>query len=115
MEALWNLEEKWKLTTQEALLLFVCAASAVIVVCAASAVIGVCAATVLKKKARKKRMADQDPVVDGPVHAKWCEPSCNWVSAKRVPMGSVMWSGANRWGRDALVWGRGHHAWLGMV
>ncbi|XWS10186.1 hypothetical protein CRYUN_Cryun39dG0053800 [Craigia yunnanensis] len=95
MEALWNLEEKWKLTTQEAVLLFVCAASAVI---------GLCAATVLKKKARKKQMADQDPVVDGLVHAKWCEPSCNWVSAKRVLMGSVMWSGANRWGEGSFSW-----------
>ncbi|XVE53023.1 hypothetical protein DITRI_Ditri02bG0171500 [Diplodiscus trichospermus] len=95
MEALWNLEEKWKLTTQEAVLFFVCAASAVI---------GLCAATVLKKKARKKRIVNRDPVADGSVHAKCCEPSCNWVSAKRVLMGTVMWSGANRWGERSFGW-----------
>ncbi|XVF18454.1 hypothetical protein REPUB_Repub11eG0022900 [Reevesia pubescens] len=93
MEALWSLDEKLKLTTHEAVLLFVCTASAVI---------GLCAATVLKKKARKKQMVDQDPVEDGPVHTKWCEPSCTWVSAKRV--GSVMWSGANRWGERSFGW-----------
>ncbi|XP_021288208.1 uncharacterized protein LOC110419467 [Herrania umbratica] len=97
MEALWDLEEKWKLTTQEAVLLLACAASAVV---------GLCAATVLKKKrkAQKKRMVDRDGVADGAVQAKWCEPSCNWVSAKRVLMGSVMWSGANRWGERSFGW-----------
>ncbi|OMO74660.1 hypothetical protein CCACVL1_16547 [Corchorus capsularis] len=91
MEALWSLEEKWKVTTQEAVLLFVCTASAVI---------GLCAATVLKRKAQKKRTVDRDPVADGPVRSKWCEPSCNWVSAKRV----LMWSGANRWGERSFGW-----------
>ncbi|XVF04442.1 hypothetical protein REPUB_Repub05bG0083200 [Reevesia pubescens] len=95
MEALWSLEEKLKLTTQEAVLLFVCAASAVF---------GLCAATVLKKKIRKKQMVDRDPVADARVHAKWCEPSCNRVSAKRVLMSSVMWSGANRWGERRFGW-----------
>lgn len=88
MEALWSLEEKLKLTTQEAILLFVCSASAVI---------GLCAATVLKKKARKKRMEDREQVAEGSVHAKWCDP-------KRVLMSSVMWSGANRWGERSFGW-----------
>ncbi|XP_022718055.1 uncharacterized protein LOC111276569 [Durio zibethinus] len=95
MEALWSLEEKLKLTTQEAV---------VLLVCAASAVIGLCAATVLKKKAQKKRTVDRDLVADGRVHAKWCEPSCNCVSAKRVLMGSVMWSGPYRWGKRSFGW-----------
>ncbi|XWS10832.1 hypothetical protein CRYUN_Cryun38cG0032000 [Craigia yunnanensis] len=95
MEALWSLEEKWKLTTQEAVLFFVCAATAVI---------GLCAALILRRKARKKRMAGQNQVADSSVHAKWCEPSCNWFSAKRVLVGPVMWSRANRWGERSFGW-----------
>ncbi|KAK8712262.1 hypothetical protein V6N13_147502 [Hibiscus sabdariffa] len=79
MEALWTLEEKWKLTTQEAV---------IVIVCAASAILGLCAATVLKKKARKKR----DTVSDGPTNAKWCEPTSAWVSNRML-----LWSGAKRW------------------
>ncbi|KAJ4726523.1 Transmembrane protein [Melia azedarach] len=44
MEALWNLEDKWKLTTQESLLLLVCTAVAVV---------GLCTATILKRKGAK--------------------------------------------------------------
>ncbi|XVF79114.1 hypothetical protein PTKIN_Ptkin14bG0193500 [Pterospermum kingtungense] len=95
MEALWSLEDKLKLTTQEAIILFVCSASAVI---------GLCAATVLKKMARKKRMRDREQVADGSVHGKWCDSSCNRVSAKRVLMSTVMWSGANRWGERSFGW-----------
>ncbi|XP_065859774.1 uncharacterized protein [Euphorbia lathyris] len=35
MEAVWNVEEKWKITTENALVLFACIAFAVIVVCTA--------------------------------------------------------------------------------
>ncbi|KAJ0045822.1 hypothetical protein Pint_04843 [Pistacia integerrima] len=83
MDALWSLEDKWKLTTQEALLLFVCTAITVI---------GLCTATILKTKAQRKEIADRE---DG--RGKWAEPSCNWVSIKRMLMGSVRWSGANKW------------------
>ncbi|KAG4123061.1 hypothetical protein ERO13_D11G302600v2 [Gossypium hirsutum] len=94
MEALWSLEEKWKLTTQEAVIVFVCAASAIV---------GLCAATVLKKKARKKQVVDGDAVGDGSMNAKWREPGCSWVP-KKVLMGSVMWSGAKRWGERSFRW-----------
>ncbi|KAA3472285.1 transmembrane protein [Gossypium australe] len=94
MEALWSLEEKWKLTTQEAVIVFVCAASAIV---------GLCAATVLKKNARKKQVVDGDAVGDGSMNAKWCEPGCSWVS-KKVLMGSVMWSGAKRWRERSFRW-----------
>lgn len=94
MEALWSLEEKWKLTTQEAVIVFVCAASAIV---------GLCAATVLKKKARKKQVVDGDADGDGSMNAKWCEPGCGWVS-KKVLMGSVMWSGAKRWRERSFRW-----------
>ncbi|KAJ0101409.1 hypothetical protein Patl1_04953 [Pistacia atlantica] len=83
MDALWSLEDKWKLTTQEALLLFVCTAITVI---------GLCTATILKRKAQRKEIVDRE---DG--REKWAEPSCNWVSIKRNLMGSVRWSGANKW------------------
>ncbi|KAE8667817.1 hypothetical protein F3Y22_tig00112370pilonHSYRG00041 [Hibiscus syriacus] len=82
MEALWSLEEKWKLTTQE---------DVIVVVCAASAIVGLCAAAVLKKKARKKPVEDGDAVSERSTNAKWCEPSCCWVSKR------VMWSGAKQW------------------
>ncbi|XP_024043118.1 uncharacterized protein LOC18048718 [Citrus clementina] len=83
MEALWNLEDKWKLTTRESLLLFVCAAVAVV---------GLCTVTILQRKAQKTKVVDVD---DGPsksVHVKLGEPSCGWVSIKRMLMSSVRWS-----------------------
>ncbi|KAL9438011.1 hypothetical protein AB3S75_023803 [Citrus x aurantiifolia] len=88
MEALWNLEDKWKLTTRESLLLFVCAAVAVV---------GLCTVTILQRKAQKTKVVDVD---DGPsksVHGKLGEPSCGWVSIKRMLMSSARWSGAKKW------------------
>ncbi|GMI65566.1 hypothetical protein like AT3G14760 [Hibiscus trionum] len=104
MEALWSLEEKWKLTTQEAV---------IVIVCAASAIVGLCAATVLKKKAQKKRMADGETVSDGGMNAKWCEPGCGWVS-KRMLVGSVMWSGAKRWREGSFRWEERQPPLLGL-
>ncbi|ESR55580.1 hypothetical protein CICLE_v10024060mg [Citrus x clementina] len=88
MEALWNLEDKWKLTTRESLLLFVCAAVAVV---------GLCTVTILQRKAQKTKVVDVD---DGPsksVHVKLGEPSCGWVSIKRMLMSSVRWTGGVGW------------------
>ncbi|KAE8678108.1 hypothetical protein F3Y22_tig00111445pilonHSYRG00182 [Hibiscus syriacus] len=104
MEALWSLEEKWKLTTQEAV---------IVVVCAASAIVGLCAAAFLRKKARKKPVSDRDTVSDCPTNAKWCEPSCGWVS-KRILMGSVMWSGAKRWRERSFRWEERQPPLLGL-
>ncbi|KAJ6724671.1 F2P16.13 PROTEIN-RELATED [Salix viminalis] len=102
MEALWNLEDKWKLTTQEAAIFFVCTASAVI---------GLCAAIMLKRQAqRKHRAVSQDPGTDG--SARWPEPepgSTNWITIRRVLMESMRWSEANKWeeGSGGSASGRG--------
>lgn len=95
MEALWNLEDKLKLSTQEAL---------VLLVCAAFAIVGICAATILKKKKKiemKKQLPDHDGMVtncDQSMRTKCSESEtrCGWFSIKRVLMGSVRWSRANK-------------------
>ncbi|GKV04234.1 hypothetical protein SLEP1_g16420 [Rubroshorea leprosula] len=95
MEALWNLEDKWKLTTQEAVGLFACTALVVI---------GLCTATILKKKKKKKndrrkQMLELDhESVAGSIQIDWNEQNCHWVPVKKVLMGSVRWCGANKWG-----------------
>lgn len=93
MEALWNLEDKLKLSTQEAVILFVCTAFALI---------ALCTATMLKKKAKRKQLPRHDMVTinDSNMIEKWpVEPSCgNWVPIKRLLMGSMRWSRANKWG-----------------
>lgn len=107
MEALWSLENKWKLTTQESLLLFVCAAVAVV---------GLCAATILQKKARKKKVVDMDDSPSKSIRVKLSEPSCGWVPIKRMLMGSVRWSGAKKWEDRRWIegWREGDPPLLGL-
>ncbi|TXG66644.1 hypothetical protein EZV62_007919 [Acer yangbiense] len=91
MEALWNLEDKCKLTTQQTLLLLGCTSFLVI---------GLLTATILKKAAQRKQATeDQDEATKGSlsIREKWPEPGCNWVSIKRMLMGSVRWSRASKW------------------
>lgn len=97
MEALWNLEDKWKLTTHEALLLFVCTALAVI---------GLCTATMLKRKAQRKQRVKHDSCNTDGSTSTWSEPGSNWVTIRRVLMGSVRWSGANKWEEKSVGSGR---------
>ncbi|XP_068337675.1 uncharacterized protein [Pyrus communis] len=92
MEALWNLEDKWKISTQQAFLLLVSAAFAVIGLCMA--------ATVLLKKAQRKQeqqlvMSSQREAVAG--QPKWSEPSCGWGSITRALVSSVRWSRRSKW------------------
>lgn len=93
MEALWNLEDKWKLTTQEALLLLVCAASGIA---------GLCAATVVlrnRSKRTKQQLARQETNLEVLEGVECSEPptKCGWASIKRALMGSVRWSRARKW------------------
>ncbi|KAF9672608.1 hypothetical protein SADUNF_Sadunf11G0060100 [Salix dunnii] len=110
MEALWNLEDKWKLTTQEAVILFVCTAFAVI---------GLCTAIMLKRQAqRKQRAVTQDPSTDSSV--RWSEPepgSNNWITIRRVLMESMRWSEGNKWeeGSSGSVSGSGSGSGGGML
>lgn len=95
MEALWSLEDKWKLSTQEAVLLFVCTAFSVI---------GVCTAVALKKRARRRQVVGGEDVdgVESMISKKWGDGGCGWGSIKRVLMGTVRWSGASKWDERPL-------------
>jgi len=98
MEALWNLEDKLRLSTQKALILLVGSAFAVI---------ALCTATVLKKKGRRKQLPRHDTVTGDDSMR-----SCGWLSIKKVLMGSVRWSGANKWGEGRI--GEGPAPLLGL-
>ncbi|KDP30039.1 hypothetical protein JCGZ_18615 [Jatropha curcas] len=84
MEALWNLEDKWKLTTQQAEL--------ILIAFTAFAVIGLCTVTVLKRKAQSKQTVDPA----GSDHSSF--NSSKWVRIRRLLIGWVRWSEANKWG-----------------
>lgn len=88
MEAL---EQKWKLTTHQPILLLVCTCFAISVLCTAM---------VFKIKTQRKQVADHGTTKVSSDCEKWLEPSCNWanwVSIRRALMGSVRWSAAKRW------------------
>ncbi|XP_068309879.1 uncharacterized protein [Pyrus communis] len=93
MEALWNLEDKWRFSTHQAFLLLVSAAFAIVGLCMV--------ATVLLKKAQRKPeeqklvMSSQREAVAG--QQKWSEPSCGWGSIKRALVSSVRWSRRSKW------------------
>lgn len=97
MEALWSIEDKWKLSTQQAFLLLVSASFAVI---------GLCMATsVLRKKAQREQlgvMMSQEETNGMTIGPKRSEPSCGWGSIKRALVGSVRWSKASKWGEERL-------------
>lgn len=96
MEALWSIEDKWKLSTQQAFLILVSASFAVIVLCMAT--------SVLRKKAQREQlgvMMSQDQETNGmTIRHKRSEPSCGWGSIKRALVGSVRWSKASKWGEE---------------
>lgn len=91
MEALWNVEDKWNLTTQEALILLGCAALALI---------GLGVVTFLKRSRRKV-------TAEKPLEAQESErfrfhsgPSRGGLVeaiVRRVLMGSLRWSRAKKW------------------
>ncbi|KAI3938014.1 hypothetical protein MKW98_018570 [Papaver atlanticum] len=94
MEALWNLEDKWKITTQEAFLIFICSALAVI---------GLCTTAILKKRKEKKngvpgrQFFEEESGSKDMTATNWSESSLRWVSMKKTLISSVRWSGANKW------------------
>lgn len=91
MEALWNLEDKWKLSTQEAVAIFACTAFLVI---------GVCFATFLKRRAKRKGLVHQEPCTNEATdEAKWSDQRQikSWGAVKKVLMSSVRWSGVSKW------------------
>lgn len=87
MEALWNLEDKCKLTTQEAVIIF----SATLFLVAVA--IGLCVATTYRKQRDAKNIGDTSTgsVVEP-------ESTGQWVKVKMCLIGSVQWSKASKWG-----------------
>ncbi|KAJ4975943.1 hypothetical protein NE237_001049 [Protea cynaroides] len=88
MDALWNLEDKLKLSTQGAI---------VVLLCTAVAVIGLCTA-VLKNK-EKKRVQKKHLVLDEEetTERNWRDKSgSGWGSVEEALIGSLRWSGASK-------------------
>ncbi|KAJ4981424.1 hypothetical protein NE237_032261 [Protea cynaroides] len=117
MDALWDLEEKLKLSTQGATLVFICTAFAIIGLCT----------TVLKKKKKKKNQKKNEKTriqrnerVRGEEEATNTNKvgsSSSWGSIKKALMGSLRWSGASKVELEleetqALTWREGTPALL---
>lgn len=89
MEALWSLEDKWKLSTQKAIALFACTSFLVI---------GLCVAVALK---RRKASVHQEPSKEAATQAAArAEPPIypRWRSAiMKALMGSARWSRPSKW------------------
>ncbi|KAK4285828.1 hypothetical protein QN277_002471 [Acacia crassicarpa] len=99
-EALWDLEDKLKISNQGALLILASACFAIAAICTFL--------VVLKMKERKKRnrIAHQEGDIgdDGEAETSTMACSrlgsgsgCSWISVKHVLMGSVLWSRACKW------------------
>ncbi|KAF7822579.1 putative transmembrane protein [Senna tora] len=94
-EALWDLEDKLKLSTQGAFL---------ILASASFALVAICTIIILKRKARRNKIAHQegdisDDIINGQIEIR-NEPEsqqCGWVSLRSVLLGSMVWSKACRW------------------
>ncbi|XP_006360068.1 uncharacterized protein [Solanum tuberosum] len=89
---LWNLEDKWKLSTQESIAFFICTCSLIIVICLVTAFFKRRAAT------RRKGLVGQDPC-SADIDVEWSEPkllSSN-TSVKKVLTSTVRWSGPSKW------------------
>ncbi|GAB4849293.1 hypothetical protein Ancab_004093 [Ancistrocladus abbreviatus] len=94
MEALWSLEDKWKISTQGA---------AILLACTAALTVGVCAlATILRQRAQRSKVVDQETdtnqtseILSGKESNK---PRRNLgFMAKNGLMESVQWSIARKW------------------
>lgn len=101
MEALWDLEDKLKFSTLGAILLLACACIALVCLCSVIA---------LKRKACNNKIVHQEGAIEeNETHStnnatatatttstEWSEPSCGWISVKRVLTGSMVWSKARK-------------------
>lgn len=86
--ALWNLEDKLKLSTQESIAFFICISSLVIGICIVSVFIRIRAAN------RRKGLVGQDPC-STESNVEWFEPKL--PSLKKVLTSTVRWSGPSKW------------------
>ncbi|KAK7313666.1 hypothetical protein VNO77_38856 [Canavalia gladiata] len=113
MEALWDLEEKLKVSTVGAILLLACAGFGLVCVCII---------IILKRKGRNNKIVHQEGGLDDENESgsgttistntitnsptEWSEASCGgWNSVKRVLMGSMVWSKARKL-EENIAWQR---------
>lgn len=101
MDALWNLEEKLKVSTEEAI---------VLLSCTAFLVIGICSAVFLRKywsKKRKRSLIHQEPTTTRCRDQLEAAPEQNsWAGGvKKVLMSSVRWSGlkVKKWEKEGIT------------
>lgn len=112
MDALWEFEDKLKFTTGKASLLLAFLTFALV---------GVCTLIVLRRKARKNKIAHQatsDEIETRP--AGWPEmtpdirPNCGWMSVKRVLTRSMRWCRARKWEENSIEQKKERWRSLGM-
>ncbi|MED6111874.1 hypothetical protein PIB30_056359 [Stylosanthes scabra] len=104
MDALWDLEDKLKLSTRGAILLLACASFAVFCVCAVIMLIKLMGCiTNNNNKIVHEESAVHENVSEmvkttrtTKTTIRWTESHCGWVSVKRVLMGSMLWSRASK-------------------
>ncbi|XP_073119517.1 uncharacterized protein [Henckelia pumila] len=100
MEALWNLEDKWKLSTKKAVALFSCISILVITICVVTA---------LKRRSKCRQkgvdILSQEPCGGGDVSAAEPPVYRRWDSVKKALMGSVRWSGRSKWEEEGCLRG----------
>ncbi|CAI9787700.1 unnamed protein product [Fraxinus pennsylvanica] len=89
MEALWSIEDRFKVSTQKAVALFACTGFLVICLCTAAAM----------KRCRRKGAVYQEPYTEASTTTTtWAEPPRpGWGSVKKALMSSVRWSGVSKW------------------
>lgn len=83
MEALWNLEDNWKISKRGAI--------ALLVICTCSLVIGTCIIAALRRHVRR-RTENQKPRVDDSTDIDCSEPRAELGPVKEVLTNSVRWS-----------------------
>ncbi|KAL5564988.1 hypothetical protein UlMin_028152 [Ulmus minor] len=103
MDAVWNLEDKCKLSTKQALTLFLFAAFAIAGVCAGTTVLRIRNSNKTRRSppSNKELISREDNVgvigVEWPPEETKTMSSCGWGSIKRALMGSMRWSRARKW------------------
>ncbi|XP_047163736.1 uncharacterized protein LOC124833326 [Vigna umbellata] len=120
MEALWDLEDKLKISTLGAVLLLACASLALVCLCIV---------VTLRRKAINNKIVHQEGALDEEneknttitntntnfdatitttttTPTEWSKASCvGWISVKRVLMGSMLWSKARKL-EENIAWQR---------
>lgn len=94
MEALWNLEDKWKVSSQRALILLVCTTFGVIGLCMATTILR------LKWKSKRKQMVinqEANDTIDTSKVTKYSQLNCGWKSITKSLINSMRRNKPNKW------------------